>query len=147
MQITVRQLRYNNHICYVNNINAVFQSFRCPNCDTFITRTFDLEGHLTTCSKRVKNVYPRNVYQVQETLFDKLGTFGIKYKSEHKLLKCLAIFDFESICVQEETFRDTNTTIWIRKQLLISVSNFSNLVEEPNFPLQIRSSRPRCIFY
>ena len=34
-QITVRLLRYNNHICYVNNINAVFQSFRCPNCDTF----------------------------------------------------------------------------------------------------------------
>ena len=32
---TVRLLRYNNHICYVKNINAVFQSFRCPNCDTF----------------------------------------------------------------------------------------------------------------
>ena len=32
---TVQLLRYNNHICYVNNINAVFQSFRCPNCDTF----------------------------------------------------------------------------------------------------------------
>ena len=32
---TVRLLRYNNHICYVSNINAVFQSFRCPNCDTF----------------------------------------------------------------------------------------------------------------
>ena len=35
---TVRLLRYNNHICYVNNINAVFQSFRCPNCDTFSTQ-------------------------------------------------------------------------------------------------------------
>ena len=40
---TVRPLRYNNHICYVNNINAVFQSFRCPNCDTFFNRTFSLE--------------------------------------------------------------------------------------------------------
>ena len=28
---TVRLLRYNNHICYVNNIHAVFQSFRRPN--------------------------------------------------------------------------------------------------------------------
>ena len=27
---TVRLLRYNNHICYVSNINAVFQSFCCP---------------------------------------------------------------------------------------------------------------------
>ena len=32
---TVRLLRYNNHICYVNNIDAVFQCFRCPNCNTF----------------------------------------------------------------------------------------------------------------
>ena len=58
---TVRLLRYNNHISYVNNVNAVFQSFRCPNCDTFFNRTFNLERHLTTCSERVKNVYPRNV--------------------------------------------------------------------------------------
>ena len=40
---TVRLLRYNNHICYVSNINAVFQSFRCPNCDIFFNRTFNLE--------------------------------------------------------------------------------------------------------
>ena len=36
-EYTVRLLRYNNHICYVNNINAVFQSFHCPNCNTFST--------------------------------------------------------------------------------------------------------------
>ena len=53
---TVRLLSYTNHMCYVNNINEVFQSFRCPNCDTFFTRTFNLERHLTTCSERVKNV-------------------------------------------------------------------------------------------
>ena len=104
---TVRLLRYNNHICYMNNINAVFQSFRCPNCDTFFNKTFKLERHLTTFSERVKNFYPRNVYQIRETLFDKLDSFDIKYTSEQKLFKNLAIFDFESNCVQEETFRDT----------------------------------------
>ena len=119
---TVRLLRYNNHICYVNNINAVFQSFRCPNCDTFFNRTFNLEKHLTTPSERVKNVYPRNVYQIRETLFDKLNSFGINYTSEQKLLKNIAIFDFESICVQDETFRDTITTTWIGKHVPISVS-------------------------
>ena len=130
---TVRLLRYNNHICYVNNINAVFQSFRCPNCDTFFNRTFSKERHLTICSERVKNVYPRNVYQIRETLFDKLDSFGINYTSEQKLFKNLAIFDFESICVQEETFTDTNTTTWIGKHVPISVSISSNLVEEPIF--------------
>ena len=44
---TVRLLRYNNHICYVSNINAVFQAFRCPNCDIFFNRTVNLERHLT----------------------------------------------------------------------------------------------------
>ena len=97
----VRLLRYNNHRCYVNNINAVFQSFRCPNCDTFFSRTFNLERHLTTCSESVKNVYPRNVYQIREILFDKLDSFGIKYTSEQKLFQNLATFDFESICVQD----------------------------------------------
>ena len=107
---TVGLLRYNNHICYMNNINAVFQSFRCPNCDTFFNRTFNLEGHLTTCSERVKNVYPRNVYQIRETPFDQLESFGIRYTSEQKLFKNFAKFDFQSICVQEQTFRYPNTT-------------------------------------
>ena len=32
---TVRLLRYKNHISYASNINASFQAFRCPDCDTF----------------------------------------------------------------------------------------------------------------
>ena len=42
----VRLLRYKNHICYVSNINTVFQSFRCPICDTFFSRTLNLEQHI-----------------------------------------------------------------------------------------------------
>ena len=113
--------------------HAVFQSFRCPNCDTFFNRTFNLERHLTTCSERVKNVYPKNVYQTQQTLFDKLDSFGIEYTHEQALLKNLAIFDFESICVQDESFKDTDTTKWIGKHIPISVSIPSNLVKEPIF--------------
>ena len=130
---TVRLLRYNNHICYVINIQAVFHFFRCPNCDNFFNKTFNLERHLTTRRERVKNVYPWNVYQIRETLFHKLDSFGIKYTSERKIFKNSAIFDFESICVQEETFRDTITTPCIGKRVKISVSISSNLVEEPIF--------------
>ena len=130
---TVRLLRYNNHIWYVNNINAVFQSFRCPNCDTFSNRTFNLERHLTTCSERVKNVYPKNVNQTQGTLFDKLDSFDTEYTNEQTLFKNLALFDFESICVQKESFKDTDTTKWIRKHIPILVSFSSNLVKEPIF--------------
>ena len=76
-ETTGRLLRYNNHICYVNNINAVFQSFRFPNCDTFVSRTFTLERHLTTCKERVKNVYPKNVCQTQETLLETPNSVGL----------------------------------------------------------------------
>ena len=130
---TVRLLRYNDHICYLSNINAVFQAFRCPNCDTFFNRTFNLERPLTTCRERVKNVYPKNVHQIRETLFDKLDSFGMKYTSQQKLFKNLAIFDFESICVHEESFWETKTTTWIGKHLPISVSIASILVDEHFF--------------
>ena len=133
---TVRLLVYNNHKCYVNNINAVFQSFCCPFCDTFFNRTFNLEQNLTTCSERVKIVYPKNVYQIPETLFAKLNSFGFEYTNEQTLFKNLAIFDFESICVQEESFEDTDTTKWIGKHIPISVS-ISNLVNEPIFLFQL----------
>ena len=32
---TAHFLRANNYICCVSNINSVFQSIRCPNCQTF----------------------------------------------------------------------------------------------------------------
>ena len=65
---TVKLLRYNNQICYVSSIDAAFQTFRCPNCDIFLKRTFNLERNLSKCSERVKNVYPTNVYQTQVNL-------------------------------------------------------------------------------
>ena len=60
----------------------------------FLKRTINLEQYLTTCSERVKNVYPRNVYQIRATLFNKLDSFGIKYTTEQKLFWNLAILDF-----------------------------------------------------
>ena len=129
----VRLFRYNNHRSYGSKVIAVFQSFCCPNCDTSLSRTFNLERHLTTCNERLKNIYPRNVYQIRETLFDKLYSFNIKCKSQRKLFTNLALFDFESTCVQEESFKVTQTTMWIGKLVPISISISSNLVEEPIF--------------
>ena len=68
----VQLIRYNSHICYVDNLHALFKAFRCPNCDTCFQRTGNLERHLVRCRARVKHIYPKNVYQLRETLFDKL---------------------------------------------------------------------------
>ena len=73
------------------------------------------------------------MYQLRETLFDKKDCFIIPYSHDQKLFKNMATFDFESICVQEDKFRDTATTNWIDKHFSIFVSISSNLIEQPVF--------------
>ena len=85
------------------------------------------------CSERVKHIYPKNVYQLRETLFDKLDSFDIQYTDDQKLFNNLAVFDCESICIPEEKFKKTETTTWIGKHVPISVSISSNLISEPLF--------------
>ena len=45
----------------------------------------------------------------------------------------MAIFDFESICVKENSYKQTETTTCIGKHVTISVSISSNLIPEPIF--------------
>ena len=71
---------------------------------------------------------------MRETLSEKLDAFNIPYRSEQKLFKNLAIFEyFESICVKEESDKQTESTTWIGKHVPISVSISSNLIPEPIF--------------
>ena len=130
---SVKLLRYNNHICYISDVNSFFKSFRCSSCDTMFSKTRNLERHLLTCSERVKHFYPKNIYQLRETLFEKFDSFHIPYREDLKLFKNLAVFDFESICNKEETYKETETTKWIGKHVPVSVSISSNLIPEPIF--------------
>ena len=130
---SVKLLRYYNHICYVNNINALFKVFWCTTYDTFFSTTWNLERHFVTCSDRVKHIYPKNVYERREMLFEKLDAFNIPNRNEQKLFKNLAILDFESICVKEDSYKQTETTTWIGKHVPLSVSISSNLIPEPIF--------------
>ena len=45
----------------------------------------------------------------------------------------MAIFEIESICVKEASYKQTDTTTWIGKHVPISVSISSNLTPEPIF--------------
>ena len=84
-------------------MNSFFKSFRCSTCDTIFSEIRNLERHLITCSERVKHIYPKNVYQLRESFFEKLDSFNISYRKDQKLCKNLAVFDFEATCVKEET--------------------------------------------
>ena len=90
----VQLLRYNSHICYVFNINALFKAYSCPSSDEFISRAPNLKRHLISCTERVEHVILENVYQLQETPFDKPDPFSILYSDDQKLFKNMAKFDF-----------------------------------------------------
>ena len=127
----VQLIRYNIHICYVDNINALFEAFRCPTCDTYSQKTGNLERHFVRCSEQVKHIYPKKVHRLGKMLFDKLDSFDIQYTDDQKLFNNLANFGLESTCIPEENFKNTETTTWIGKHVPISVSISSNLITMP----------------
>ena len=73
------------------------------------------------------------MYQSPETLFDKLNSLNYFYSDDHKLFKKMAMFDFESICVQEDKVRNTDTRTWIGKHVSKSVSISPNLIAQSIF--------------
>ena len=66
---TVKLLRFNNHIIHTSNINSFFKCFRCPSCDTYFNKSESFNKQLLRSKDRVKHIYPKNVYQLRETLF------------------------------------------------------------------------------
>ena len=74
--------------------------------------------------KKVKQVFPKDVQQLQETLIDKLDSFVILYTDVWKLFKNMPIFEFESICVHEDKFHITDITLG-------SVTTLKNLCQFP----------------
>ena len=139
-------LRYNNHFCYVININALLKAFRCTTCDTLFSEKRNLERYLVTCSDRVKHFYPKNVHELRERHFLMLDAFSIPKKSEQKLFKTFAIFDFESICVRVDSYKQTEATTCIGKHVPISVSICQNLIPEPIFLCNANSHHLFCSF-
>ena len=129
----IKLLRYNNHICYVNDINKFFKKFRCPSCDVFFNHSGNFNRHLRTCKERVKNIYSRGVFLLKETLFQKLENFSIAYPEDCTLFKKFAVFDFEAICDNSSEISSSATTSWIGTHVPVSVSIFSNLLKEPIF--------------
>ena len=80
------------------------------------------------------------MYQLQQTIFDKLGSFDIQYTDDQKLYIKVAVFDFESVCIPEEKFKNTYTATWIGKHVPKEVPISSNLKV---MPILLCSSNPR----
>ena len=85
------------------------------------------KASLSTHSEKCKLVYQKNMYQLDETLFDEFDSFGIPYKNSQKL------FDNMTILILNQEFKDTETKTSVGKHTPISISTSSNLIHEPFF--------------
>ena len=114
-------------------MNNFFEKFRCPSCDVFFNHSGHFNRHLKTCKERVKNMYPRSVYSLRETLFEKVDNVSIAYSEHYTLFKNFVVFDFEPICVESVDTNNTTTTSGNCIHIHVSVSISSNLLDEPVF--------------
>ena len=92
-----------------------------------------MEQFLTICKERVKHTFSGHLYQLRQTLVDKLDSLKIPSSEDQTLSKNTAIFDFEQNCAQEEKVPGTDTTTWIDKHVPKTVSIFSKVIEQPIF--------------
>ena len=77
----------NSYVTTISDMSSFFIFFRCCTCDKIFPKTGSLERHLITCSERVRHIYPKNVHQLRETLFENLDSFNIQFREEQKLFE------------------------------------------------------------
>ena len=139
---TTSLLKYDNHICWTADINKFLKKFRCCICDQYFDRSFNLLRHMQNFSKNMQHKYTTGVYQLSETVFERLGDAKNNVPLDLRLFSRLIIFDFESITVPDNTIRNTELTPWIGKHVPINLSITSNQLTQPIFlcnedPLQL----------
>ena len=88
---------------------------------------------MKTCSDLIKHSYPNEPYLLKLNVFEKLENVDVKINDTIRLFTNLAVFDFESIKVHDETLSNSNSVTWVGKHVPISVSIASNLHSSPIF--------------
>ena len=127
---TVKLLRFNNHSNHTIDRDSFIKRFRCPSCDTFFHKSDHFNQHLLRCKDRARQIYPKNVYELRETLFGKLEGFSLPLSEKNKLFNSLAIFDYKSNCFPTEEPKEMQTITWNGEHVPIAVSLSSNLIDE-----------------
>ena len=121
------------HSCFVSDSKININAYRCCSSGQFIKKTPDFEQNVTTCKKELNIIFRKLCINCENHLSGKLASLSMSYANVQKLFKDMEIFDFESICVQEDQFRDSDTATWIGMRVPISRPIFSNLNEQRTF--------------
>ena len=67
-------------------------------------------------------MFPKNVSQLPETLFDKVDAFDVLDTDAEKLFNIMAIFNCVSFSVEDDECKDIDTTRNFKKNIPTSIS-------------------------
>ena len=108
----------------------------------------NLERYLVTCSECVKHFYQKNVYQLRETLFEKLDAVNFRYKDEKKkpFINFCNVWFWVALCKKKVT--QSNRDYKVACKACTGISFYSiTFYSRTSFPLQCRSPSVHTIVY
>ena len=77
---TVKLLKFNNHIIHTSAFDALAKA-------SFLHKSDHFNQHLLRCKDRMRHIYPKNVYELRETLFEKLEGFNLSVSEDNKIFQ------------------------------------------------------------
>ena len=123
---------FDDHFSYIFDLDKYSQTFECQKCRMVFDRSFNLQRHVPTCNANVKHRFPGGVYNLPETIFDKLEEAGISVEEDLKYYPYRATYDYECYFdqVADQNVGQQGKLTWCNRHELLSVSVASNV---PNF--------------
>ncbi len=122
---TAYLLQWDDHVCYITKLSALFNLYRCTHCQKFFRYNSKLIVHERTCEKKTKHEFPTGVYQLELSIFERLQAFDIHVPHELRFYEHAVVYDWEAILNPIDPSSQTNKLQYIR-QHIYSVLEFSN---------------------
>ena len=114
-------------------MSSYTKSYECGRCTKIFKRCFNLQRHEVKCDARVKLEYPRGVYTLPKSIFDKLEEEGVEVPEDLKFSKHFATFDIEVYYPKCDLPTKRPKLEYTDQHALLSVSVASNVptLQEP----------------
>ena len=125
----MRVLLYENHFCYIKDIDQVCRAFSCPKCSKCFHRRLTVNRHEKTCVGGIpREVFPGGVYHCNPTPLETLREEGVPVPVNFSY-PFRATFDFETYFTKEELpmTKVEGKTKYVSKHNLLSIGVCSNV--------------------
>lgn len=86
-----------NHFSYIENIHTFTKSFRCANCDVFVSEFKKLKRHYLTCNTVApKIIFEEGEYSPKQNVFEEMDIYKIFVPHDMRYYPYFILYDFET---------------------------------------------------